>query len=150
MNINARLIAALAILVILAGVLIFFENRSYVGESELGQYSNRIFGPIKDIDADSIIIEGAIGGWAEEGSLTENKTVEFSITSETKFTKKAIIITGDTKPGEVFYPETKEITGALEDLFLGMAIGITSEENLFGVEKATALEVIYETIEKQN
>ena len=149
MSINAKLISALAILAILAGVLIFYESRN-IGESEpLAGYSNQIFGLINDIDDDSIAIKGAIGDWNIEGSPKSNKTIEFSITSETTFIKKAIIITGDTKPGEIFYPETKETAGTMQDLFSGMAIGITSEENLFAVDKATALEIIYEIIEKK-
>lgn len=140
---------ALISLLILAVALVWFWNKGYFVKQEPGiDYATKIFGDIKEIGKDYIVVQGGVGNWDPREMRREIKIIRFLMNSDTVFTKKAIIIPANTKPGDTFYPEVRTVQGSFSDLYVGLAVGVIAKENLFTKEKAKALEVIYETIER--
>ncbi len=143
-----RKILVLAGLAVLAGILIWIWNKGYFAREDQ-DYATKIYGDIQEIGRDYILIKGGVGVWDSRIiSRPETRTIRFSVNSSTVYTKKAIIIPADIKPGDTFYPEVKNVSGSFSDLYLGLAVGVVAKENLFTKDKAKALEIIYEVIEK--
>jgi hypothetical protein len=74
------------------------------------------------------------------------QTVRFVINSETKFINTLWSTPSNVKPGEGFAPVETPTQGSIDDLVVGINIlNLKSKENLFGTEKATAIEINYVT-----
>lgn len=134
---NTKLFISFLIVLAVGGSVYFFffgkdktESRSFIGT-------------VVEIKGNSIVAEGMIK-ILDEDRLNIRKTMTFKINDEANLIKTVIIFdTNRPESEEAYSPETIKTQGSLSDLGVGMAVNVTSKENLVKTNKATAVEINY-------
>ena len=134
---------AIALVVVLVGILFYFK----FGSKEV--YTNTLVGgQVVSITADSIVVSGRI--FSSDQKYSDQRNIEFKITSETIFKNKAVLITQeDIQSGKPFTPKMEEGPGAFGDFQAQNQVvinEIVSKENMFQFSDVTALEINYSLV----
>ena len=146
------ILLSLLLLVSFLSIFLYFKkSEKNISQSPYEpKISNEMIrGTVKEVKNMSIIVEGQITSMSTDSETphTERKTVEFIVNSQTIIKHSIIVISAEqAKSGKQFHPETKFQTAVFSDLAPGLKLlKITSKENLFKTQKATAVEINYYT-----
>lgn len=135
-NILAIIVVLLAIA---AGVFLWYKGGNMGAVSSMGT------GSIVEIGENTVKIKGYV---EREGGEIELITVNFSVKSNTKYSKNTLVIPQNQNGGEPFTPEIVQSEGAFSDLAVGMPIGgVQARGKLVDGGEAKALEIDYSVME---
>ena len=140
-----NILILVVVLVLAAAVFYSLKYRNGKTGNPTPDFSNQISGQIKKTNGNVITISGVVKSSRPGGGRSENRTIDFTITTGTIFKKITLTAPSNLKPGETFKPVLKEGPGSVADLIKGVAvIRLQSKEDLFTANQATALDINYE------
>ena len=140
MNLNKRI---LVVLLIFVGIVAILFLSGYFSISRMSAV-HEISGSITEARNGSVVVKGIIWFSDAQGTRSEEKTIEFTVTSKTVLNNLAIRITAEQmRGGKQFSPENKVISGSFSELVPGTNVKILSKDNLFSADEAVASEISY-------
>ena len=108
------------------------------------EFSYQMDGRIEEVKNGFVLVSGTVKSLDPNDLRRESKSIEFEITPKTVFKTNTLVITAEQlQSGGTFSPETKQKPGDASALTDNMVVQVWSKDDLFTINKATAVELHY-------